>query len=176
MRKLALLCLTAFALQGCAGLNQQDPRTVQHQWNDTSLAMNIEGLTNHGPFKEKMDINSVAVNGEVLLIGQSTSPELTTQFVNLVKQMPEVKKVFNEIEARPLLDLNQISQDALLTTRVKTEMITSKRLSDVTVKVLTENGVVYLMGYVNQTQADVATEIARNVSGVKKVVRFLHIV
>ncbi len=175
MKKMAFLCL-ALALQGCAGLNQQDPRTAQSQWQDKTLSLDINGLTAHGPFKNKMDINSVAVNGEVLLIGQSTSPDLTKQFVHLVKQMPEVKKVFNEIESRPLLDIGQISQDTLLTTRVKAEMIASKRLSDVTVKVLTENGVVYLLGYVNKAQADAATEIARNVSGVKRVVRFLHIV
>jgi osmotically-inducible protein OsmY len=175
MKKIAFLCL-ALALQGCAGLNQQDPRTAKLQWQDKSLSMDINGLTSHGPFKDKMNINSIAVNGEVLLIGQSTSPQLTEQFLGLVKQIPNVKKVFNEIESRPLLDLGQISQDTLLTTRVKAEMIASKRLSDVTVKVLTENGVVYLLGYVNQTQADAATHIARNVSGVKKVVRFLHIV
>ena len=43
-------------------------------------------------------------------------------------------------------------------------------------KVVTERGSVYLMGRVTQREADKATEVARNISGVTRVVRVLDII
>ena len=65
----------------------------------------------------------------------------------------------------------QRNNDAWLTTKTKTAMLAAKGLHSAQIKVVTENSVVYLMGLVNHQQANLATSVARRVSGVRKVIR-----
>ena len=165
--------LCALLLQGCTGLNQQDPRDASAQWQDQQLEMDINGLAQQQPFKTHMDINAIVISQSVLLIGQSQSKPMTEQFLNLVEQIPSIHKIYNQIEEHAKLPIKEVTKDTWITTRLKTEMIASKQLSDVAIKVITENNIVYLLGYVNNNQADIATHMARNIPGVKKVVRLL---
>ncbi|GAL06452.1 21 kDa hemolysin precursor [Photobacterium aphoticum] len=79
--------------------------------------------------------------------------------------------MYNELQIRPLPQLGEVSQDSWITTKVKSQLIASKRLRDISIKVITEGQAVYLLGYVTAEQGDVAADITRNVSGVKKVVK-----
>jgi osmotically-inducible protein OsmY len=67
--------------------------------------------------------------------------------------------------------LGTASGDALITTRVKTSLVDSKDLQANAIKVVTERGVVYLMGLVTEREASRAAQIAAGVSGVVKVVK-----
>ncbi|GAL24025.1 21 kDa hemolysin precursor [Vibrio variabilis] len=85
--------------------------------------------------------------------------------------MSGVKRVYNQIRIKQPLSFTQISNDSWLTTKVKSALLTDERLNGVKVKVITEDSEVFLLGYVSKEHADVATELARNVSGVKQVIR-----
>jgi osmotically-inducible protein OsmY len=71
----------------------------------------------------------------------------------------------------PKTSLSARANDSFLTSKVKTQFVTENRFSANHVKVVTENSIVYLLGYVTQKEADAAVEIARNVSGVTTVVK-----
>ncbi len=167
----ALLIAVLFALQGCSGLTTADPRSTKQQWFDQQIEMEIGGLANKPPFRQQARINAIAIDGKVLLVGQSVDQSTKQQLTEQVQSLNNVDTVYNQVQIRPLPQLAEVSKDSWLTTKVKSQMIGSKKLNDVSIKVITEGQEVYLLGYVNREQGNIAAEIARNVSGVKKVVK-----
>ena len=88
--------------------------------------------------------------------------------------MPDVTKVYNEIAVKgPTSSLSRAS-DSWITTKIKTQMLATKGLQSGSIKVVTENGAVYLMGMVSREQADTSVNIARQVTGVQKVVKIFQ--
>lgn len=172
MRKLPTLLLAALLLlQGCAALTPSDPRSAKRQWFDQQIEMEVGGLVNKPPYRQQARINAVAFDGKVLLVGQAVDDATKAQLAEQIRQLSNVSTIFNQIQVRPLPKLGEVSKDSWLTTKVKSQLIGSKKLQDVTIQVITEGQEVYLLGYVTREQANIATEIARNVSGVKKVVK-----
>lgn len=165
-----LLIFFFFILQGCSSFSTQDPRNIGQHWQDQRIEMDIAGMANSRQFTRTTSINSVSLDGNVLIIGQVTSPQVKTQFIQQAKNINHVEHVYNELEVSPFLGFSDISYDAWLTTKVKSQFIASKQLSGAVIKVISERGKVYLLGYVTPHQGNVAIDIARHVSGVKKVV------
>lgn len=92
-----------------------------------------------------------------------------------VSETKGVSSVSNQLRVRPLLDLQTITHDSWITTKVKASLIANENLTTVKIKVITEDGEVFLLGYVTPEQADIATDITRNISGVKQVIRAFEI-
>lgn len=120
---------------------------------------------------EQGHVNIVSYNKTVLLTGETTTEALKQEVAKLAAGATGVKDVFNEITIGPLAPLSSRSHDAYLTSVVKTHMVGDQKFNPLHVKVVTENGVVYLLGLVTRKEADDATNIARHVSGVKRVVK-----
>lgn len=117
-----------------------------------------------------------AYNGVVLLIGQTTSQAAKDEAGNLAEKTRKVRKVHNEIEiAGPISTLSS-TNDAWITSKIKSKMIVAEEVQSSRVTVITENGISYLMGLVTAAEADRASDIARNTSGVRKVVRVFEII
>jgi osmotically-inducible protein OsmY len=113
----------------------------------------------------------------VLLTGEVAGNSDKLAAEQLVFQVENVKLVVNELTiASSTSTLQERSKDTLLTTRVKSGLVESKELPSNAFKVVSERGVVYLMGRVSQREADRATEIARSVPGAVKVVRSFEII
>lgn len=167
----ALLIAILFVLQGCSGLTPTDPRSTKQQWFDQQIEMEIGGLANKPPFRQQARINAIAMDGKVLLVGQAVDQPTKQQLTEKVRALKNVGTIYNQVQVRPLPQLAEVSKDSWLTTKIKSQMIGSKKLKDVSIKVVTEGQEVYLLGYVTQEQGNIATDIARNVSGVKKVVK-----
>jgi osmotically-inducible protein OsmY len=87
-----------------------------------------------------------------------------------------VRSVVNELGVMPKSSLGDRSTDALITGKIKASMLDSKDIFASAYKVVTERGTVYLMGRVTQREANRATDIARTVGGVKKVVRVFEVI
>lgn len=126
---------------------------------------------------ERGHINVTSYNKRVLLTGEVSNEQVKQLAERLVFEVENVKLVINEVAAMDGSSLQQRSSDAIITGRVKASMVdTSDFRSSNLFKVVTERGVVYLMGRVTQREADRGTDIARSVSGVVKVVRSLEII
>jgi osmotically-inducible protein OsmY len=91
-----------------------------------------------------------------------------------VSRIAKVRHVYNEIEIRAPLSAVQVSTDGLTTTKVKSKLLTIRDLKSSSVKVVTENGVVYLMGLLDQATGDAVAEVVAGVSGVQKVVKLFE--
>ena len=88
--------------------------------------------------------------------------------------MENVRGVFNEMQVAGNSALTARTNDAYLTSKVKARFLDGQKFSPVHVKVVTESGVVYLMGLVKRTEAEAATDVARTTGGVAKVVKLFE--
>lgn len=170
------------ALGGCAAvvvggmiagtvMVASDRRTSGSQLNDEGIEIRARNRLKE-KFGERGNFSVTSYNGRVLLTGEvaGNSDKLTAE--QLVFQVENVKLVVNELTvAGSTSTLQERSNDTLITSRVKTGLIEAKDIPSNAFKVVTERGVVYLMGRVTQREAARGTDIARSVSGVVKVVR-----
>ena len=121
-------------------------------------------------------VNVTSFNRQVLLTGEVPSAPDKQLVEQLVAKVENVRSIVNEIGVLENTSLSQRSSDSYITGTVKARLVDSKDLFANAFKVVTERGVVYLMGRVTQREANRATDVARSVDGVKKVVRVLEII
>jgi len=119
-------------------------------------------------------ITVTAYNGVVLLAGQTPRAELKTKAGQIASSVQGVKKVHNELQVLQPNSLAARSNDTLLTTRIKTQMLADTSVPGSRIKVVTENGIVYLLGLVTRAEATSATNLVQGVSGVQKIVRLFE--
>jgi len=122
------------------------------------------------------NISVTSYNRQVLLTGQVPDEPTRARATDVVKGVPDVRTVFNELSISGVTSLTSRANDTTITGNVKTRLLRDERVPGTQIKVVTEAGVVYLMGLVTQTEAGVATEIARTTSGVTKVVTLFETV
>ncbi len=183
---LAILIFLSFLQQGCAPLVAggavatsvivaKDPRTAGTIIDDKGIQMKAGNeLYEDEMLGDQVHINVASYNGVVLLTGETPTAEMRARAEQIVSEVDKVRRVHNEITvAAPSSGLTR-SSDTLITTKVKTRMVAEKEFDSGRIKVVTENGTVYLMGLVTRQQAAVATEISRSVSGVQRVVRLFE--
>lgn len=116
----------------------------------------------------------VSFERNILLTGEAPTEELKQKAYTLVKEVPKVRNVYNDIEVRTPLTTYEQGNDGIITANIKTRMFSTTNLRGRDIKVITENGVVYLMGAVSQSEGRIAAEVARNSTGVKKVVKLFE--
>ena len=107
----------------------------------------------------------------MLLTGEASTAELVQAIEQMVRGLEGVHSVVNELAALPASSLVTRSGDTFITGKVRASLVDAKDLTAGAFKVVTERNVVYLMGRVTQREAQRASDIARGVTGVAKVVR-----
>jgi len=120
---------------------------------------------------EASHVNITSFKGNVLITGEVPDDKTKTKAGNLVLAIENVKSITNELTIGPKTSIGSRTNDAYLTSKVKAQFVSENRFQANYVKVVTENSVVYLLGYVTHKEADDAVEIARNTGGVNKVVK-----
>ena len=120
-------------------------------------------------------INTTSYNGAVLLTGEVVSEAVRQQAEQIARNLsePQVREVYNELAVSPPSSLSAQSNDALITSKVKTALLQITHIPGFDpsrVKVVTDRGVVHLMGLVKRQEADAAADKASQVGGVSQVV------
>lgn len=141
---------------------------MDDQLIESRAKVNIEN-SHEALKKAKIDVNSF--NGIVLLTGQVESEDLKALASSSIQDLRKVRKVHNELRIAGPTSLIARTNDAWLTTKIKSLMAASKEVSANRIKVVTENGVVFLMGLLTTHEADAATRVARSAYGVQKIVK-----
>ena len=181
-----LLCgVVAGSLQGCIGmaigtavmgtLAATDRRTLGAQTEDKEIVIKAETripqlVGDHG------HVNVTSFNRKVLLTGEVQNDATKATVEREVASISGVNTIVNELMVGGVSSYTSRSNDTLLTGKVKASFVDNRDLYANSVKVVTERATVYLMGRVTQREADLATEIARGVSGVQKVVKVFEII
>ena len=177
---LALASVVVAQLQGCAAAVvggaavgasvAVDRRTTGVYVSDQEIEVKaLERLSKAYPEKAN-SISATSYNKQVLLTGQVQDDATRTGAVKLVKAIPDVRTVFDELNVGPVSSLTTEANDSAITSNVKARLLADDRVPSGTIKVVTESGVVYLMGLVTEAEAKAATAVASSSSGVTKVV------
>ena len=124
-----------------------------------------------------LHISIISYNGVVLMVGQAPTQDIRNRAETLVSGVPKVRLVHNEMIIAAPSSLATRSSDTITTSRVKTSILGISKGEDspgLRTKVVTENGIVYLMGLLTHNEADAVTEAARQVGGVQRVVKLFE--
>ena len=154
-------------LGGCS--NRSIGNKIDDQFLEPNVANAISrshpdltGTTSH--------IVVTAYNGVILLAGQTPRADLKEKAAQVANGVQGVKKLHNELQVLQPTSALARSNDALITSKIKTLMLADSKVPSAKVKVVTENGIVYLMGLVTRAEGAAATNVASGASGVQKIV------
>ena len=125
---------------------------------------------------DKGHVNVTSYNRQVLLTGEVPTAKDRELVEKAVAGVDNVRSVVNELAVMPNSTLTQRSNDTLITGKVKASFVDAKDISLNAFKIVTERNTVFLMGRVTPREVARATEIARGVGGVEKVVRVFEII
>lgn len=159
---------------------QEDPglRTagtiVEDESIETRVTVNMKSME---PQFRDAHFNVISHNGVVLLVGQVQSEALKIRAGEIAAATSvQVRRVHNELEVAGKTTLLSRTNDSWISTKVRTQLTANKDVPARKIRVITENGAVYLMGMISQAEGDRAALLARNIAGVTKVVKvFEHI-
>ena len=142
---------------------------VEDQSIETIIAVNLkaDGLA----FRETR-FNVVSHNGVVLLVGQIESGSMKQKATEIIsKASSKIKRIHNELEITEKKGILSRGNDTWIATKVRALMIANDQISANQVRVVVENGAVYLMGILTESEGNTAANVARNVVGVTKVIK-----
>lgn len=152
------------------GVVATDRRTMGTQVEDESIEIKVASAVRK-EMGDRIHLNVTSFNRQVLLTGEVRTAADKERAEKLAQSQENVNAVVNDLAVMPVSSLTQRSKDTVITGRVKAAFVDAKDLQVSAIKVVTERGIVYLMGRVTPREAKRATDIARSMSGVTKVVR-----
>lgn len=182
---LVAVALSAALLQGCAAVVvggaatgvavAHDRRTAGTIVDDESIEVKAMGALNADKdIRDQTHLNVTSYNNVVLMTGETSTRQQGLRAYQIVSGLDKVKKVHNETVVAAPSSFGSRSNDALLTSKVKTRMIATKGFDSTLVKIVSERGIVYLLGLVTRDEGNLAGEIARQTEGVQKVVKLFE--
>jgi osmotically-inducible protein OsmY len=154
-----------------AGVVAADRRTSGIFLEDQSIELKTKKNIVDNIGAANIDVSVTSFNRNVLLTGQAIDEATKAKAETVAKTTENVKNITNEITVGDKNTFTESNNDAYITSKVKARMVKENRFPANHVKVVTESGVVYLMGLVTKQEADDAVEIARATEGVQKVVK-----
>lgn len=167
-------CVPAALVVGATagGAVVYDRRGIQTKLDDTSIAQKAyAAIKSDASLQDNTRFSLAVFNGIVLMMGEVPSVEQRERAYALVANVPNVKRIFNQITVGPVAPLSTRTRSSLITAQVKAAMLGKPGLRSTQIKVITNNKVVYLMGITSHKQANLAVDTARRVSGVVKVIK-----
>jgi len=183
MQRLMMLALVALlpVLGGCvaaavvagggaAAAVGFDRRTTGAYTDDETIEWKIS-LAVREKYGDKVHVNVTSFNRIVLLTGEAPTEEIRTEIQKIAQGTENVREIRNEITIGTPASIATWSDDSYITSKVMANMLGNKDVNTYYVKVVTENGIVYLMGMVTRKEAEAAAQVASTTTGVKKVVK-----
>lgn len=188
LRILFVVVAGLLTLNGCAPLVVggtatgvavvHDRRTAGTVLEDQSIELKaMSALRKHEDLYKQSHLNVTSYNMMVLLSGETPTEAYKQRAEEIVSGVEKVRRVYNELSVAAPSSMMTRSSDTLITGKVKTSLFRIKGLEgfDPTrVKVVTENGTVYLMGLLTRNEGNAVAEQARSIGGVQRVVKLFE--
>ncbi|RLA46548.1 MAG: phospholipid-binding protein [Gammaproteobacteria bacterium] len=177
-----LLLLGIVATAGCTStINAVTSEPIKPDPGETSIGTDLDdwrmatsigvNIKKAHPSLANSHINVHAFNKLILLTGEVPSKQMRALAGKTAREFHGVRQVYNELDIQGATSLLSRTNDSWLTAKVKSKLIANSKIDSGEVDVITENGVIYLMGLVSRRDADTITAIASNTGGARKVVR-----
>lgn len=186
MKRLKLITLVSVLsatvlLQGCAALvvgagvgaasAAHDRRTLGTQLDDKTAKAKLASAFGNNPALNDANIDISVYNGVVLLAGQAPTELVRQEISKTAQQVQNLKKIHNQLRIGQSIVASVAANDLWIESKVKSALVTDKRIDGLHIEVEVEDSEVFLMGLVNEKEANIAVDIARNVNGVARVVK-----
>jgi len=189
-KKIFLISLIPLMLSGCAAAVigagaaagttaavAHDRRTTGTFIEDQSIELKAaKSFYSDKEINDSSHLNVTSYNLVVLITGETPSEDIRNRIVNIVREISKVTHVYDELTIAAPSSWTSRTSDSLITSKVKTKLLTLGNFDGTRVKVVTEKGVVYLMGLLTRAESDVATKVAQETGGVQKVVKLFQYV
>ena len=186
---LGLIIMTSLAITGCTtnyltnsatgtyGVPATE-RTIPQRLLDRSIEhtakINIYGLQENLQQQSRLSIDSF--NSEVLLTGEVPTEAIKSKIEQVLKSMPDVRRVYNELQVGVARGYSSTVQDGYITSKLLAKITTSDGVKSSQLKAVSDNGVVYVMGRMTPTQQSNLIDIANDTAGVTELVLFTTLV
>lgn len=185
-RVLGPLTLSIAMLAGCASQGDDGSAATTEEKSGTPTAIQALGniiddtriettglvrLRRAGEGLKDGHLGVTSFRGVVLLTGQVRDEASKALASEVLSGIEDVKTVYNELTISGPTALLARSADAVVTSKVKARLLANEAVRGLEIKVVTENGTVYLLGTVTRAEGEAATAAARAVGGVERVVR-----
>lgn len=185
MKSLLFLIMPVMLLQGCAtavvtgaatgAAVIHDRRSAGTVIDDQAVEFKVSGaLFSNKNIYDQSHINVTSYNGIVLLTGETPNENLKQQVTKEVQAIPNVRRIHNELLIAAPSSLPSRSSDAWITSKIKAKLTADKYIDPFYVKVVTEHGIVYLMGLVSHAEADRVVDIITQSAGVQRVIKIFE--
>lgn len=171
MRKILAITLIGVMLTACSA------RSLGNKIDDQFIGPEVSRAIKDAHIDLSTSTSRIVVtsyNGIVLVAGQTPRTELKELAGKAAQSVANAKKIHNELQVTAPTSGLVRSNDALLTANIKTRMLSYNDVPASKIKIVTENGVVYLLGILSRAEASRATAVAQEVSGVQKIVRLFE--
>ena len=183
----AVLLLLLFSLSGCTSvISNTTSEPVSHDPGKRSLGtviddetLELRAMVNINTADEQLKASHITVtsyNGYVLIAGQVPNQALKDKVSEIVREVRDVRRIYNELEIAGNTTILVRTNDAWISTKVKTSMLADSEIQGLRVKVVTENGVVYLLGLASRSEAERIRDSASALKGVERVVSLLEFI
>ncbi len=172
-------CAPAVIVGGGSAINAaHDRRTLGSFVEDQNIELKAyDAIAKNSDLEKQSHISVTSYNGVVLMSGQTPTAEMRAEAEERVRSVEKVKKVHNELTIAAPSSFGTRSTDTWVTSKVKTNLFKVKgheNFDPTRVKVVTENGTVYLMGLLKQSEAEDVVDVVRKVGGVQRVVKIFE--
>ena len=158
---------------GVGALAIEDRRTAATIFEDQTIEIKAKRKINN-KYKNNSNVSVTSFNRFVLLTGETYSDDIKNDIAFEVATITNVRNIQNEIIIKAKRSSFDTSNDAFITTKVKTNLIKNKNVHAHLIKVVSSSGIVYLMGMVTQEEADLAANTAASTKGVRKVIKIFE--
>ncbi|MEJ2565876.1 MAG: division/outer membrane stress-associated lipid-binding lipoprotein [Gammaproteobacteria bacterium] len=164
-------CVGVIAAGGAGAAMAADRRSTGTIVDDEAIELKAtNAIFAQDDLGKEAHINITCYDYVVLLTGETPTSDMRDRAVNIARHIDKVRKVYNQIVVAQPTTVKSRGKDAWITTQIKAKLLANKQVSAANVKVVTEDRTVYLLGKVSHAEAKAATEVARFVDGVGRVV------
>ena len=180
-----MLLLPLLLLHGCApaivagaatgAAIAHDRRTFGSMIDDQTIEMKAgAAIVGDAELRSATHINITSLNGIVLLSGEATTLEDRDRVLSIVRDISGVRRINNELRIAAPSAIGSRAKDSLISSAVKSRLLVAKDTDPTRIKVVTENGTVYLMGIVTRDEGERAAAHAATIDGVEQVVKIFE--
>jgi osmotically-inducible protein OsmY len=172
-------CCAPLVVSGAAtsAIMAADRRTSGTIVDDKGIEIKaFHALSNNSELWKKAHITAVSYNNVLLLVGQAPTEDLKLAAEHAVDNIAKVRTVYNEITIAEPISIKQRGHDTWISTQMKARLVSSKDIHPTQVKVITENGTLYLMGILTPAEEEEAIRLAKNIKGVDSIIKMFETV
>jgi len=169
-------CVPALLVTGAAGtaISYHDRRSTGIQADDETSEWRGRNRV-PSAYSDSANVNFTAFNRNLLVTGEVLNAQARADIGDMAERIEGIRRVHNELQIAAVSTLASRSNDVFISSKYKARLLDNDRVASNHIKPVTENGVLFLMGIVNEGEAVAAVNLARTTAGVRKVVNLLEV-